>query len=199
MRDFEAKTLNDALTLASKELGIELEDLIYEVVEEKKGLFRKIAIISVYETTDIVDYATWYLTRIISAFDISPKISQKIDGSFIKLEVDTNHNSIIIGKNGYTLAAINDLVKLALSVKFKKRIKVVIDINDYKNQRYNKVIALAKRVAKDVRRTKVSATLTPMRADERKAVHNALTNWDNIKTESVGEQKDRAITIIYVE
>jgi spoIIIJ-associated protein len=113
--------------------------------------------------------------------------------------MDTNHNSILIGKNGRTLAAINQLVKLAATTRFKRRVRVLVDINDYKNQRYSKVISIAKRVAREVRKTKIDVTLDPMVADERRAVHNALSNYTNIATESVGERNDRRIVVKYVE
>ena len=65
-----------------------------------------------------------------------------------------NHNSILIGKNGKTLLALNEVVALALYVKFKKRIRVLLDINDYKQERYRKVVVLPKRVAGEVAKTK---------------------------------------------
>ena len=58
---------------------------------------------------------------------------------------------------------------------------------------------MAKRVAHDVQKTKATATLDPMPADERRMIHNALSTMPHIRTESVGEGKHRQITIRYVE
>jgi spoIIIJ-associated protein len=104
----------------------------------------------------------------------------------------------LIGKNGVTLQALNELVRLATSSKFKKRFRILLDINDYKEAKYDKVVSIAKRLAKDVIRTKQDITLDPMPADERRMVHNALTGMPNIKTESVGEGAHRAICIRYI-
>ena len=60
------------------------------------------------------------------------------------------------------------------------------------------MVAIAKRIAKDVVRNKQDVTLDPMPADERRMVHNALTGMPNIKTESVGEGQHRAISIRYI-
>jgi spoIIIJ-associated protein len=199
MKLYEAKTLEIALQEASEDYGVPVEEIIYEFVEKKKRLFRKTIVINVFEVSDIVEYLTNYLRSIIGAFDIEAKVTPSLEGSLIRLEMDTNHNSILIGKNGRTLAAINQLVKLAATTRFKRRVRVLVDINDYKNQRYSKVISIAKRVAREVRKTKIDVTLDPMVADERRAVHNALSNYTNIATESVGERNDRRIVVKYVE
>lgn len=56
---------------------------------------------------------------------------------------------------------------------------------------------MAIRVAKDVRRTKVDAELDPMPADERKAIHNALSKMADISTHSEGEGMNRHLCILY--
>lgn len=199
MKLYEAKTLETALQEACEDFGLPVEDIIYEVVEEKKRLFKKTIVINVIETSDVIDYLVEYLEKAIKAFDIEPTIRPSLKGGLIRLEMDTTHNSILIGKNGRTLAAINQLVKLAATTRFKRRIRVLVDINDYKNQRYSKVISIAKRVAREVRKSHINVTLDPMVADERRAVHNALTNYSNITTESIGERNDRRIVIKYTE
>lgn len=199
MKKYEVKSLEVALEQASEDLGLPQEELIYEVLEEKKRLFKKVVVVAVYEMSDIVEYLQGYLEKLIRAFDIEPTVTVSLEGSLIRFELDTTHNSILIGKNGMTLSSINQLVKLAATTKYKKRIRVIVDINDYKNQRYIKVISIAKRVAREVKKTKMDVTLDPMVADERRAVHNALTNYPNIATESVGERGERRIVIKYVD
>ena len=58
---------------------------------------------------------------------------------------------------------------------------------------------MAKRIAHEVQKTKQTATLDPMPADERRVIHNCLTNMPHIKTESTGFGKTRQIQIIYVD
>ena len=86
---------------------------------------------------------------------------------------------------------------MAASAEFKKKVGLLIDVNGYKQERYAKLCRMAIRVAKDVRRTKIDASLDPMSADERKAVHNALANMQDISTHSEGEGDKRHINILY--
>ena len=93
----------------------------------------------------------------------------------------------------------NELVKLAVSNKFKKKYRILLDVHDYKNKKYNVLIRVAKNAAREVLKTHMDVKLNPMTPDERKKVHYALSTMKNIKTESVGDGKDRAIVIKYVK
>jgi spoIIIJ-associated protein len=198
MKTYTTKTLEDALAQAEKELKIPANDLSYKIVEEKAGLFSKKLVVEVYEVSDAIAFAEGYLVKTISQFGIEVKTKTELKDDIINITLDTARNPILIGKNGVTLQALNELVRLATSSKFKKRFRILLDINDYKEAKYDKVVSIAKRLAKDVIRTKQDITLDPMPADERRMVHNALTGMPNIKTESVGEGAHRAICIRYI-
>ena len=62
-----------------------------------------------------------------------------------------------------------------------------------------KLIQMARKQAKDVQKSKTTITLDPMTSDERRIIHNALSNYSNIKTTSVGQGRDRKLTISYLE
>jgi spoIIIJ-associated protein len=198
MKTYTTKTLEEALAQAEKELNIPANDLSYKIVEEKAGLFSKKLVVEVYEVSDAIAFAESYLVKTISQFGIEVKTKTELKDDIINITLDTSRNPILIGKNGVTLQALNELVRLATSSKFKKRFRILLDINDYKEAKYDKVISIAKRLARDVVRTKQDITLDPMPADERRMVHNALTGMPNIKTESVGEGAQRAICIRYI-
>lgn len=195
MKVYEGKTVEEVLAIASEELGIKVENIAYEIVEEKRGFLKKYVIINVFETTDFIEYATSYLELVIKELGFEPEITPRLDGDVIKLNMDTNHNSILIGKNGKTLSALNEIVTLATSIKFKKRVRVLLDINDYKSDRYRRVISIAKRVANEVSKTKQTVVLDPMPSDERRAIHNALTNHRHVITESIGVGRERKVVI----
>lgn len=198
MKEFSGKTIEECLEKASAELGIEKDSLNYEVVEEKKGLFKKKATIQVLELIDVVEFAENYLKNVCAALGLEVSLKSFTREDIIKILIETNHNSVLIGKNGATLQSLNDLTKLAVSSKFKKKFRILLDIGDYKDKKYHKVIGIAKRSAKEVLKTHVDIKLDPMTPDERKKVHNALATYKNLKTESVGDGKDRAIVIKYV-
>jgi spoIIIJ-associated protein len=198
MKTYTAKTLEDVLAQAEKELNIPANDLSYKIVDEKTGIFSRKLVVEVYEVSDAIAFAEAYLTKTISQMGIEVTAQTTLKDDIINITLNSPRNPILIGKNGITLQALNELVRLATSSKFKKRFRILLDINDYKEAKYDKVIAIAKRIARDVTRTKVDVTLDPMPADERRMVHGALTGMPNIKTESVGEGHHRAICIRYI-
>jgi spoIIIJ-associated protein len=198
MKTYTAKTLEDVLAQAEKELKIPANDLSYKIVDEKTGIFSRKLVVEVYEVSDAIAFAEAYLIKTISQMGIDITVQTTLKDDIINITINSSRNPILIGKNGITLQALNELVRLATSSKFKKRFRILLDINDYKEAKYDKVIAIAKRIARDVTRTKVDVTLDPMPADERRMVHGALTGMPNIKTESVGEGHHRAICIRYI-
>ena len=200
MKNYSAKTVEDALKLASEELGISEENLTFKVLEEKKGLLSKKAVIEVYELTDVIEFAENYIKNVIESLGIEGvKTKTSLEDDIIHIEIDSDHNPILIGKNGVTLQALNEITRLAVSGKFHHRYRILLDIGDYKDAKYSRVAAIARRTAKEVQKSKVDVTLDPMPSDERRIVHNVLTDFSHIKTESSGEGHRRAVTIKYVE
>jgi spoIIIJ-associated protein len=198
MKQYTTITIVEALAAGEKDCSTPIKDLSYQVIEEKIGLFSKKVVVEVYETSDIIEFAQSYLVKAISLLGIEVKTSASINDGIINITLDTTRNPILIGKNGKTLQALNELVRLATSSKFKRRYRILLDINDYKEGKYDKVMSIARRIARDVVKTKLDVTLDPMPADERRVVHNALSGMPNIKTESVGEGHRRAICIRFV-
>lgn len=199
MKEFIGKTLEDALEKAVEETGTPKEDLMYEIEEEKRGLFSKKVIINVFDMADVIQSAEDYVLAVIDALGIESTVSTKLDGDFIRMTIDSTHNPILIGKNGRTLQAINELAKLTVNNKFKRRFRILLDINGYKDNKYDKLAWKARKIAKEVQNSHVSVTLDPMPADERRVVHNALNKMSNIRTESKGEGSHRQVQIIYIE
>ena len=197
MNRYTAKTLNDVLALASEKEGCTIEELNYQVIEEKKGLFVKKVVIETYGVSDVISFAKDYLLNIISNYELEGTVIEKYENNIIHLTIDTNHNSILIGKNGKTLQALNDVCRYAVASKFKRHYRILLDINEYKNEKYTKLSRIAKRVAKEVLHTKQTVHLDPMPADERRIVHNTLTKFKNISTQSEGNGNRRHIVISY--
>lgn len=199
MKLYTAKTVELALEEASKELGIPEDQLLYTIYEEKKGLFIKKVTIAINETADVIEFAENYIRDVIQNLGLEVSVKSIYRDEIIKILIETNRNSLLIGKNGDTLQALNELTKLAVNAHFKRKFRILLDIGDYKDKKYSRVIFLAKKVAHEVQKTHVDVKLDPMTPDERKKVHNAIANFANIKTESTGDGKDRAIVVKYVE
>lgn len=199
MKEFTAKTVEEAVKLACDELGVSENHLVYQIKEEKKSLFKKAATIAVYDIEDARIYAEEYLKNAISPMGIDVETSSIVEDEIIKVVLDSDHNPILIGKGGRTLQALNELTKLAVSNKFRRRYRVLLDVADYKTDKYEKVTRIAIRVAKEVRRTRIDAELDPMTPDERRVVHNALSSFRGVRTESTGEGNNRHVCIRYDE
>lgn len=199
MNEYIGKTVEEALATASEELNIPVEDLIYLVTAEKAGLLKKKVIIEVYDLADIIQYAEQYILNVLDSLEIESTVKSKIDDEIIRITIDSTHNPILIGKNGKTLQALNEVVKLAVSNHFHKKFRILLDVNGYKDKKYYHLSRMARRCAHEVQKTKTTYTFDPMSADERRIIHNAVSGMPNIRTESIGEGTHRQVQIIYVE
>lgn len=201
MKKFVGKNKDEALSLAASELNVPVENIYVEEVVERKGLFGRIKSVEVTCYTDamIVEFVQDYLRKIIERMGIEVKMTPSYTDGLIRVKLSTNHNSILIGKDGETLQALNEICRNAANATFKRRVRILLDINEYKQEKYGKLISIAKREASKVAKTKITVSLPPMSADERRAIHNALVPFKHVKTVSTGEGKNRHITIIYVE
>ena len=199
MKSYSGKTVEEAVALAIEELQIPEERLIYSVEEKRKGLFSKKVVIDVYELSDVIRYAEDYILNVIDSLGIESSVKTRLDDEIIHITIDSTHNPILIGKNGVTLQALNELVKLATNNRFKRRFRILLDINGYKNKKYFSLEKQARRFAHEVQKSKETYIFAPMPADERRAIHQACSNMPHIKTESTGEGTKRQVQIIYVE
>ena len=198
-RRFTAKTVQDAVNLACQELNVTVDDLNYEVISETKTFFTKRAEIECYTIAMVQEYIEGYVRRFISEMGFEVETVSYLQDGRIYCNINTSNNSILIGKAGVILRAINFIVKNAVSTTYKKRIELSIDINGYKEERYKKVASMARKLGKQVLRTKADIKLDPMPADERKVMHQELAKLDHVKTQSYGEGKNRHMVISYVD
>lgn len=196
---YTGKTLDELLHQAAQEKNCVVDELHYEILEEKAGFLGigKEVSAMVYCDEDIKEFMKEYLETYFKGIELEAYIEIEEEDGFYHVNLDTQNNAILIGRNGQTLQAVNMVVKAAVSSEFKKRVGVLVDINGYKQDKYKKVCSLAARVAKSVQRTKTDAVLDPMPADERKAIHNYLSNMRDVSTVSEGEGSQRRLKIIY--
>ncbi len=199
MKTYEGKNEEEVVQLACLDLGITPDQLNYEIIQEKKGLFSKKVIIECYTQDMVQEYLENFVRKILTDMEFSVETVSYIQDGRIYCNINTDNNSILIGKNGVILRALTFIAKNAVQNEFKKRIEISVDINGYKESRYKKVAAMAKRIGKQVLRSKVDAKLDPLPADERKVIHQVISEMNHLKTESQGEGKNRFITISYVD
>lgn len=200
MKTYEGKTLDDVIQHACQDLGITPDELTYEIIEEKKGLFSKKVVIECYCQSMVQEYLENFVRKTLTNMEFQVETVSYTQDGRIYCNINTDNNSILIGKNGVILRAFNFIARQAVQNEFKKRFEISLDINGYKENRYRKVSAMAKRLGKQVLRTKIAVKLDPLPADERKVVHQTIADFNkHLKTESQGEGKDRFTTISYVD
>jgi spoIIIJ-associated protein len=114
----------------------------------------------------------------------------------ISLDVSGDDLGILIGRRGQTLSALQYVVRLILAHQTQARVPVVIDVEGYKQRRYEALQALAHRMAEQVKARGRPFTLEPMLAYERRIIHLTLADDPDVTTESVGEGETRKVVIM---
>jgi spoIIIJ-associated protein len=105
------------------------------------------------------------------------------------------HLGLLIGRRGETLAALQLLVNLIVRNRTKRRMRIVVDAENYRLRREENLRSLAFRVAHQVRLNRRSVALEAMPPNERRIVHMALADYKDISTESIGEGDERRVVI----
>lgn len=192
---FVGKTKEDAINQAK--IGLqELEENLYiKEVEVKTGLFNKKVEIEVIRKDDVIDFVKDYLKQLITNMGLSANIEVKKRDEIVTYTIYADNNAILIGKNGKTLEAITILVKQIIHKEIGTYLNISIDIGEYKVQQQKRIESMAKRVAREVARSKIPAKLDPMNSYERRLIHTALADNPKVTTESEGEEPNRCVVI----
>lgn len=115
--------------------------------------------------------------------------------SEIHYVIDSSENPLLIGTKGHTLEALQTLIKNLIGSYTKDYIVVTLDIGSYRANRIHQLEILATKTAKSVAKTKIAVKLDPMNSFERRVIHEKLSDWRDVYTESEGEGEERAIVI----
>ena len=107
-------------------------------------------------------------------------------------EIEKN---VLIGKDERTLNALTTIIKQSIYNQIGTYYNFVLDVSEYKEKQQFFIERAAKKTAKEVARTKVEAKLEPMNSYERRIVHNVLTNFKGVYTESEGVEPHRYVVI----
>lgn len=195
-----AKTKDEALNLVLKELNANESEVTYEFQEIKGGLFKGITYeCSGFLKLDIIADVEEYVKSIINGMGVSVNLEVSTSDNTTTIKLYSPDSSLIIGKNGQNLEALSLLVK-----QFVKNItfngpRIILDVEDYREKQIKRLERLAKNLALEVRKSKVDVEMDNMNSYERRIVHNVLTNFKGITTESIGEEPNRHIVIKYNE
>lgn len=192
---FEAKTKEEAITRAIEELNTTEENLVIKVLEEKSSLLKKSTKIEVIKYNEITSYLKNIINTILKSMGIEANLEIKKREDKISVEIFSDNNSILIGKNGKNIQALQLILRQILNNQVGKQMNLTVDVENYREKRDKNLEYLAKKIAREVSKTKVETKLDSMNSYERRVIHSALSNNKYVYTESVGEEPNRCVVI----
>ncbi len=188
--EIQASSLLEATQIAVAKLHVSDEKLFLNEIGE-----------NTYEALLDVNLALEgrkYLESILNSMGIEQfNIEVRTIGqeSEIHYVIDSSENPLLIGTKGHTLEALQTLIKNLIGSYTKDYIVVTLDIGSYRANRIHQLEILATKTAKSVAKTKIAVKLDPMNSFERRVIHEKLSDWRDVYTESEGEGEERAIVI----
>ena len=203
---FTAKTLEEAIELAAKELETTKKNIEVEIIEKGKTAFlgiggedAKIRVKSVRNDLSATSKAMDIVEKLISLTGISatPFLTKNEDGKSDEplIDIRGEDSGLLIGQKGRSLSALQYIVNVILNSSVDEKTRVLLDVEQYIVRRTISLKNLANQVSKRVIQTKKSVTLEPMTSRDRRIVHLTLESNNNVLTESTGEGFSRKITV----
>ena len=210
-----AKTIEEAVELGAVELGMDKDDVTYEVIELPKkgflGLGSTDAKVKVFGSSSPSDTAVEFLEKIIGHMKLNamPKIISETE-SEIKIDIVGSELGTLIGYHGEILDAMQYLTYLAVNKGDEAQmqtetsptdkygsggIKITLDVENYRSKREETLRQLAKKMADMVIKFGRPVTLEPMNAYERRIIHAAVQDIEGVGTHSVGQENERRIVM----
>ncbi|NLL01987.1 MAG: KH domain-containing protein [Mollicutes bacterium] len=193
---YEGKEENELLEKALTELKLTEEEVLYKTEEKKAGLFKgTVYKLSIIKISEILKYLKEYLATITKDMGLEVSFETNIRNKQITIKMFSDNNAILIGKNGQTLSALTLLCKQAIYSQLGIYVYINLDVENYKDKQVAHLERLAKNIAREVRQTQTPVVMDNMNSYERRVVHNILTNFKGVKTESEGEEPNRHIIV----
>ena len=215
--EMSARTVEEAIELALKELDVDRDEAEVEVLSRGKAGFlgigaelarirvtplsgrtgasaaepgeRTPAALATAAVAQILDAAGVDVTRTLrSAHDA--------DAGGPIIDLAGEDSGLLIGRRGQTLQALQFLVTLIVRRQMGEDVRVVLDVENYRLRRETSLRDMAAKVASRVAQTNRSITLEPMSPADRRIIHTSLSENPEVRTESAGEGENRKVTIM---
>ena len=192
---YEGKTKEEVIEKAINELKVNEKDLIINVLEEKNTLLKKNIKIEVINYNDLIDFIKETIIEITKLMGLTVNLEVRRREENITIKIFSDHNAVLIGKNGKALEALQTIIRQIVHNETKEFISIILDVENYKDKRIKNLEFLAKKVAKEVASTKVETKLDSMNSYERRIIHSILSDNKYVYTESVGEEPNRCVVV----
>lgn len=199
-RIFEGKDKEDLLNKIKEELHSALDDLYIEEEVISGGLFKgQKYILKVITKEDVKNFIENYVNEYAKLSNIKIQFALTEEEDFFNLILVSDCNPILIGRDGKTLEYFQFLLRQSLLKNTGHTIHINVDVAGYKEKKMKNLERQIKEIAKEVVNSKIDVSLDPMNSYERRKVHSIISSMEHLKTESVGEGKERHIVIKYIE
>ena len=208
MRQIEtqAKTADEAIEIALKELGAERGEVEIDVVSRgKTGILgirsepARVRVTVLEQAPDVVTATAEVLQSLIAMMgvDVGSRLTQVHDEDLggPVFEIEGDDSGLLIGRRGETLRALQFLVRFIVSRQLGDRVSLMVDVEGYQERRYASLANMAQRVARRVAGTGQPISLEPMPPNERRAIHVALADHPAVTTESTGMGDSRQVVV----
>ena len=208
--------MEETIQRALEQLGVTREEVGVTVLNEGKsgilGLGAEEARIRVRplvptpeEKSDTIKATKDVLGTLLSKMGVSASVTPCTQPSeegeigtaaTIAFDIKGDDLGILIGRRGETLSCLQYMVRLIMAQQTKVWLPIFIDVDGYKQRRYEALRSLAFRMAEQVRVKRTPFTLEPMPAYERRIIHLTLADDPDITTESIGVGEARKVVIL---
>jgi spoIIIJ-associated protein len=136
-----------------------------------------------------------FLEGLLDALDVDGDITTWVDEVGGHIDLEGSDLSVLVGSNGETLDALQELTRLAVLRQSKRRVRLLLDINGFRARQRKQLISIVQTTVEQVLRTREEHEFQPMTPAERKVVHDAVAAIDGVSTESLGEEPNRRVII----
>lgn len=200
IHSFEGKSKEELLerTLTNLEVTENEIFIFYKEIEGKLFKIKKYEI-KVLKKDDLILFIKNYFSKLSDLMNVNINCEIKIRDEIINVNLLTSNNSIIIGKDGRTLNAIQLLLKQTLKNIVPFDIKINIDVSNYKSKKIKYFEHDITKIVKEVLKTKIEVKLDPMNSYERRIVHTIVSSFEKLETISDGDEPNRFVIIKYKE
>jgi spoIIIJ-associated protein len=215
--EFEGRSEKEAIDAAAEELGLERDGFDVEILESQVGsIFKKGKVrIRVHTRDDVQAPRREPAGNPLPTDEFESKVleftKKMIEGMGYACEVavlfreekklgiriDSEHASIIIGKKGKNLDALQVIVNVYAGRLGREDTRVILDSENYRIRREEALVRLAYETGEQVRRTKQSVLLEPMNPFERRIIHTTLNDIVDIETKSEGDGLYKQVRITF--
>jgi spoIIIJ-associated protein len=195
-----ARTVEEAVESAVRELGVSKDDVIVDVIEEPTRGFLGIlggrdARVRVTAKKDKAEIAYEFITGLLDNMGVAGKVEVHNQGDVRALEVTGTDLGLLIGRHGQTLRHLEFLANVVSSKGIGRVRRISVDVGGYRKRRERELEDMARNMARKVERTGRSSFLRPMDARDRRIVHMTLQKNGRVVTHSEGDEPFRRVVI----